>query len=63
MRVPPPAPPSNVLPGMTYIYVWEEGPKKSALAALYWGPYCVLRQLRNTVKVLLEEGEQTISLA
>ena len=39
------------------------GPKKSALAPLYRGPFRVLRQLRSTVRVQMGEEEQTISLA
>ena len=63
VRVPPPPPPSNVPAGLTHMYVREDGPKKSALAPLYRGPFKVLRQLKNTVRLQMGEEEQTVSLA
>ena len=49
--------------GLTHVYVREDGPKKSALAPLYRGPFKVLRQLRNTVRLKMGDDEQTVSLA
>ena len=48
---------------MTQAYVREDRPKKTALAPLYRGPYLVLRQLQNTVRLRMVDEEQTVSLA
>ena len=63
VRVPAPQPLRPLPPDVSHVFVREEGAKKSALSALYRGPYEVLRRTRNTVRLRIGDREDTVSVA
>ena len=61
---PPPLQLSRGLPaGTTHVFVREEAIKGSPLQPRYRGPYRVLRQSRNTVRLRLGDREDTVAVS
>ena len=61
VRPRPPPPPSNVPPGMKFVYL-KVGGARTPLSPIYQGPYRVLSQRRNTVRIRLGDRTDTVNL-
>ena len=59
---PPPPQSSNVPAGLRHVFLRVEG-QRSPLQPLYSGPYRVVKQSRNTLRLLLGDREEVVNLS
>ena len=63
VRQPPPQKTFPLPPGTRYVYVRVDAVKKDPLQPVYRGPYKVIKQTRNTVRLQVGGSEDTVSSA